>query len=159
MFIKFSPTALKKVFAQNKEIQEMAQNNFIMLNLMVHDLYNVFVMMKVHKKRKQARDFQRVLTSVRNNGKRGSMIITFKEQVKLKRMSPISLEYILQRKGEENVFKIFTEQIFPRTHHKFASPNLKISIPINCYSYFWQPGQRQEFKYVKLCARPVPPLL
>ncbi|XP_019582203.1 anterior gradient protein 3 [Rhinolophus sinicus] len=26
--------ALKKVFAQNKEIQEMAQNNFIMLNLM-----------------------------------------------------------------------------------------------------------------------------
>lgn len=30
----FSPTALKKVFAQNKEIQEMAQNNFIMLNLM-----------------------------------------------------------------------------------------------------------------------------
>ncbi|XP_006912028.1 anterior gradient protein 3 [Pteropus alecto] len=28
--------ALKKVFAQNKEIQEMAQNNFIMLNL-VHE--------------------------------------------------------------------------------------------------------------------------
>uniref|UniRef100_A0A8C9A288 Anterior gradient 3, protein disulphide isomerase family member n=1 Tax=Prolemur simus TaxID=1328070 RepID=A0A8C9A288_PROSS len=26
--------ALKKVFAQNEEIQEMAQNNFIMLNLM-----------------------------------------------------------------------------------------------------------------------------
>ena len=41
--IMFSPTALKKVFAQNKEIQEMAQNNFIMLNLMVHDLYNVFL--------------------------------------------------------------------------------------------------------------------
>lgn len=39
----FSPTALKKVFAQNKEIQEMAQNNFIMLNLMVPDLYNVFL--------------------------------------------------------------------------------------------------------------------
>ncbi|XP_023588041.1 anterior gradient protein 3 [Trichechus manatus latirostris] len=32
--IMFSSTALKKVFAQNEEIQEMAQNNFIMLNLM-----------------------------------------------------------------------------------------------------------------------------
>lgn len=27
--------ALKKAFAENEEIQEMAQNNFIMLNLMV----------------------------------------------------------------------------------------------------------------------------
>lgn len=27
--------ALKKVFAENQEIQEMCQNNFIMLNLMV----------------------------------------------------------------------------------------------------------------------------
>lgn len=27
--------ALKKAFAENEEIQEMAQNNFVMLNLMV----------------------------------------------------------------------------------------------------------------------------
>lgn len=27
--------ALKKAFAENEEVQEMAQNNFIMLNLMV----------------------------------------------------------------------------------------------------------------------------
>lgn len=27
--------ALKKSFAENEEIQEMAQNNFVMLNLMV----------------------------------------------------------------------------------------------------------------------------
>ena len=44
------PTALKKVFAQNKEIQEMAQNNFIMLNLMVHDLYNFFLIFQFNGK-------------------------------------------------------------------------------------------------------------
>lgn len=33
MFIKFSPTALKKVFAQNKEIQEMAQAKAVHLPL------------------------------------------------------------------------------------------------------------------------------
>lgn len=37
------PTALKKVFAQNKEIQEMAQNNFIMLNLMVQKPLQCFL--------------------------------------------------------------------------------------------------------------------
>lgn len=32
--ILFPPTALKKkMFAQNKEVQEMARNNFIMMNL------------------------------------------------------------------------------------------------------------------------------
>lgn len=40
--ILFSPTALKKEFAKNEEIQEMAQDGFIMLNLMVHELYSVF---------------------------------------------------------------------------------------------------------------------
>lgn len=48
----FSPTELKKVFAQNEEIQEMAQNNFIMLNLMVLDLYNVFLISQFNGKLK-----------------------------------------------------------------------------------------------------------
>lgn len=41
--VMFSPTALKKVFAQDKEIQEMAQNNFIMLNLMVQKPLQCFL--------------------------------------------------------------------------------------------------------------------
>lgn len=40
--ILFSLTALKKEFAKNEEIQEMAQDGFIMLNLMVHELHGVF---------------------------------------------------------------------------------------------------------------------
>lgn len=50
--VMLSPTALKTVFAQNEEIQEMAQNNFIMLNLMVLDLYNVFFISQVNGKLK-----------------------------------------------------------------------------------------------------------
>jgi hypothetical protein len=45
----FSFTALKKVFAQNEEIQEMAQNDFIMLNLMVRELV-VFLISKFNGK-------------------------------------------------------------------------------------------------------------
>lgn len=48
----FTPTELKKVFAQNEEIQEMAQNNFIMLNLMVLDFYNVFLISQFNGKLK-----------------------------------------------------------------------------------------------------------
>lgn len=33
----------KKIFAQNKETQEMAQINNIMLNIMIHDLYSLFL--------------------------------------------------------------------------------------------------------------------
>ena len=40
--ILFSLTALKKEFAKNEEIQEMAQNSFIMLNLMVREVHTVF---------------------------------------------------------------------------------------------------------------------
>lgn len=43
----------------------------------------------------------------------------------------VSLMCALQRKMEENVFKIFTEEILERTHRKLPSTNLKISIPVN----------------------------
>lgn len=38
------------MFAQNKEIREMVQNNFIMLNLMVQDHYNVFLIPQFNRK-------------------------------------------------------------------------------------------------------------
>lgn len=60
-----------------------------------------------------------------------------------KNVSSVSLKYILQRKKVDSVFKIFTEEIFQKRHHKFALTNLKISIPINYYSYIWQPGLRK----------------
>lgn len=43
----------------------------------------------------------------------------------------VSLKCALQRKREENVFKIFTEEILERTHRKRTWTNLKISIPAN----------------------------
>lgn len=88
------------------------------INVRYNPSYTLILLkIKVHKKRKQAKKSSQVLTSVRNQGGKESMIVKFKRICQTeKNVSSVFLKYILQRKWEENVFKIVTEVIFQRAY-------------------------------------------